>query len=157
MTFVVSINLNDGQLSRFQFHQNTTVLELINYICSVNEKLGGEGKLVDYCGVFLPKESIRSGEESDDGIWLKEKRTLVSYGLIDHCKCSPSFSLESCTCSCKSVYWKQRPVLVDSSVFIDLLSISDGLPTPSNLLEATDFYLKRLVVFFKQAARGIDY
>jgi len=126
--FAVGVSFGNTKRHTFRYSRTTTVKNLIDYIGQLKneveeEQEGEEGKEsneTDY-GIFLSCE----GSVDDEGIWLKERRTLVSYGLLDECSCPDPLSdvVTSCPCSTpKSLAWKQKAVYVDASVFPHLLS-----------------------------------
>ena len=90
---------------------------------------GDKNAMKDY-GLFYPLKSI-DGSELDDGIWLRPKRKISTYGLLHVCECTGSHEaggLLPNSCPQKdshpTLFWKLKPVLVDAVIFPSLLSRS---------------------------------
>ena len=153
--FVVAVYFREENKKKsVGFEHKTTVKDLSEYLSQLQEEKSQdqEGKKAAF-GVFLANEGKQRGDdEGEEGFWLKEKRTLVSYGLLDrYSGASPAGPVFSCECEAtRSVIWKRKPVHIDASVFPHLLAFKSGKSTPNQpvlLAENTDVFSNRFLFF----------
>ena len=158
--FVVTVHLREKEKKiSVGYEHGTTVKDLAEFVSQLEEEPSQdqdqEGKQAAF-GLFLASER-KEGEEEDGeaGIWLKEKRTLVSYGLLDYCSDeSPSGPIFFTRCKAhRLVDWKRKPVHIDASVFPQLLAFKTEKSTqnqPLLLGEKTDVFSNRFFdsIFF---------
>ena len=156
--FVVNVSFREeNKTTSVGFEHKTTVKDLFEYLSKMEEEKSQdqEGKKAAF-GVFLATGGGEGGnEEGEEGFWLKEKRTLVSYGLLDQLSSSDASSADPvfpCECEAtRSVIWKRKPVHIDASVFPHLLAFKSGKNTPNQpvlLGENTDVFSNRFFFHF---------
>ena len=149
--FVVTVeNREKNTKTAIGYEHKTSVKDLAEFVSQLEQEQNQdqEGKKF---GMFLPNQSAIGEGDGEAGIWLKEKRTLVSYGLLDLCSDSSEEPIFSCKkTDSRLVVWKRKPVHIDASVFPQLLAFKSGKSTPNQpklLGENIDVFSNRFFFF----------